>query len=218
MLQFYYNPRSPMARRVWRGLLEKGIEFEPILMKLNGDQLEPEYLELNPFHHVPVIVDDGFKVIESLAILDYLEAKYPSPALLPKEPQALAKVKMAQMVSTNELLAKIITLIFASPDSELYQQATQHINIVLKFLSEILEDSLYFGGETISLADIVVGTDLSLLPNLDFDFHNFPNVNNWYERLIQREAWQKTELSIEDFEQFKRVLMIMRKRNIGNRK
>jgi glutathione S-transferase len=86
-----------MARRVWHTLLEKKIEFEPIVMKLNGDQMQSEYVELNPFHHVPMIIDGNFRLIESLAILDYLEAKYPIPALLPKETQALATVKMVQM-------------------------------------------------------------------------------------------------------------------------
>lgn len=57
---------------------------------LNGEQLQPEILALNLFHHVPVLVDNGFKVVESLAILDYLEAKYPTPALLPTNAETLA--------------------------------------------------------------------------------------------------------------------------------
>ncbi len=101
MLTFYYNPLWPNARRVWLTLLEKGIQFEPILLNLNGDQLQPEYQEINPFHHIPVIVDDGFRVVESLAILDYLEAKYPTPAMLPTEAKALATVRMVQMVTED---------------------------------------------------------------------------------------------------------------------
>lgn len=212
MLKFYYNPRSPMARRVWRCLLEKEIPFEPILMKLNGDHLQPEYLEINPFHHVPVIVDDGFRMVESIAILDYLEAKYPTPALLPKGIQALATVRMVQMVSTNELLPKVIYLIFESGDSSQFIQVKQHVETVLEFLAQTLKDNFYFGGEQLSLADIVVGTDISLLPKLGFDFCNYPTLNNWFERLMQRPVWQKTELSDREFEQFKRVLVIMRRR------
>jgi len=34
---------------------------------------EPEFVAMNPFHRIPVLVDDGFTVVESLAILDYLE-------------------------------------------------------------------------------------------------------------------------------------------------
>ena len=81
MLKLYHDPISPNSRRVWVALLEKELEFELVPINLNGDQLQPEFLALNPFHHIPVLVDNGFRVLESLAILDYLEAKYPTPAL-----------------------------------------------------------------------------------------------------------------------------------------
>ncbi|MBD2775328.1 glutathione S-transferase N-terminal domain-containing protein [Iningainema tapete] len=215
MLKFYYNPRSPMARRVWRTLLEKEIPFEPILMSLDGDQLQPEFLAINPFHHVPVIVDDGFRLLESLAILDYLETKYPTPALLPKETQALATVRMVQMVSTNELLPKVIALLFESEDSPQYFQAKQHVDEVLKFFTATLGNNSYFGGEHLSLADIVAGTDVSLLPKLGVNFNSYPKLNDWFERLMQRDVWRKTELSAEEFEQFKRVLIKLRKRKLN---
>jgi glutathione S-transferase len=212
MLKFYYNTRSPMARRVWRFLLEKDIPFEPISMNLNGDQMQREYLQLNPFHHIPVIVDGDFRLIESLAILDYLEAKYPTPALLPTDIKALGTVRMVQMVSTNELLPKVISLIFDSEDSEKYVQANKHLATVLQFLDTTLGKNDYFGGEQLSLADIVVGTDISLLPKIGFSLKNYPQLHNWFEQLMQRKVWQETELSTEDYEQFKRVLNILRQR------
>jgi glutathione S-transferase len=67
-------------------LPEKGLDFQLIPLKLNGDQLTPEFLSLNPFHHIPVLVDGDFSLFESLAILDYLEAQYPDPSLLPLLP------------------------------------------------------------------------------------------------------------------------------------
>ena len=212
MLKFYYNPRSPMARRVWRGLLEKDIKFEPIPIKLNGDQFQPDYLQINPFHHVPVIVDDGFRMVESIAILEYLETKYPTPALLPKDIQALATVRMLQMVSTNEFVPKVLPLILEDRDSAKFIEAKQQVEKILKFFAENLKDNSYFGGDNLSLADIIAGTDISFLPYLGIDFSRYPNLNNWFERLTQRESWQKTELSASEFEQFRRVLMIMRKR------
>ncbi len=91
MLKFYHLPLSANSRRVWIALLEKMLAFEEVLLKLDSDQDQPEFLELNPFHHVPVLVDDGFRVVESLAILDYLEAKYPSPSLMPNGTNAIAQ-------------------------------------------------------------------------------------------------------------------------------
>ena len=74
MLKFYYSRLSINARRVWVTLLEKNLEFEPIILKLNGDQFQPDFLEINPFHHIPVLIDQDLKIFESLAILDYLES------------------------------------------------------------------------------------------------------------------------------------------------
>lgn len=82
MLTLHHDPISPNSRRVWLTLLEKGLEFDLVEVNLDGEQFSPEFLEISPFHHIPVLVDDGFSLIESLAILDYLESKYPSPRML----------------------------------------------------------------------------------------------------------------------------------------
>ncbi len=55
MLKFYYNPFSPNARRVWLTLLEKEIPFESVLVKLDGDQFQPEFVTINPFHNIPLL-------------------------------------------------------------------------------------------------------------------------------------------------------------------
>jgi len=58
--------------------------------------------DTNPFHQVPVL-DDGY-TSQSLAILDYLEAKHPTPELLPTNARDLATVRMVEMVTVNELI------------------------------------------------------------------------------------------------------------------
>lgn len=218
MLKFYYNPLSPNVRRVWLGLLEKEIPFETVLVKLDGDQLQPEFLEINPFHHIPVVVDDGFRLVESLAILDYLEAKYPIPALLPTVSEALAKVRMVQMVTANELFPRVISLIYENEDSPQLAQAKQEIDKVLQFFTELLGNSPYFGSEQLTLGDIVAGAAMPLLPKLGINLSNYPKIDEWRERLMQREAWRKTEPSAEEFEKFKRrvqVLVRLRKRELS---
>ncbi|MBD2297332.1 glutathione S-transferase family protein [Nostoc sp. FACHB-190] len=222
MLKFYYNPISPNARRVWLTLLEKEIAFEPILMNLDGDQLQAEFLKVNPFHHIPVLVDDDLQIVESLAIMDYLEAKYPTPSLLPKENQALAKVRMVQYVTANELFPQIVSLIYENTASPQFLKATQHIDKVLLFLTELLGNSFYFGSEQLTLADIVAGIAVSSLPSLGINLSNYPKINEWTERLMQRPVWQKKKLSADDFEQFKRrvrILVKLRRRelNRGNK-
>ena len=48
-------------------LLEKNLAFDPVSLKLSGEQFAPEFMEINPFHHVPVLIDDGVRLVESLA-------------------------------------------------------------------------------------------------------------------------------------------------------
>jgi glutathione S-transferase len=77
-LTFYYASGSPYAWRVWLALEHKGIPYDLKTMSFDaGDLQKPEFLVLNPRHRVPVIVDDGFALYESAAIVEYLEDKSP---------------------------------------------------------------------------------------------------------------------------------------------
>ncbi|MEL6580649.1 MAG: glutathione S-transferase family protein, partial [Cyanobacteria bacterium J06621_12] len=193
MLQFYYHPLSPLARRVWIALLEKQIQFEPIIVNLqDGEQFKPDFLKISPFHHVPVIVDDGLRVLESLAILDYLESKYNQNPLLPIDPSQIAKVKMAQMVTNNELSSLVIPLMTEAEDPRL-AQTKRKIKRILKFLSELLGNEPYFGNDRLSVGDIVAGNGILLVGKLGFDLSQFESIERWCDRLMQREAWQQTQ-------------------------
>ncbi|MGK7890936.1 MAG: glutathione S-transferase family protein [Leptolyngbyaceae cyanobacterium] len=208
MLTFYYHPLSPIARRVWIALIENGIDYEPVIVQLSGDQYKPGYLALNPFHHVPVLVDDGFSIIESIAILDYLELKYPSPSLLPKSPEAIARMRMAQMVSANEIITKVVSLVTKESNPTDFDQAIQHVNTALGFLANQLDQSPYFGGEALTLGDVVVAPTIGLMSRLGVSLEEFPHVQGWFERVTERESWQVTEPSDRDFKTWKRFISL----------
>jgi glutathione S-transferase len=204
MLQFYYNPLSPLSRRVWIALLEKEISFTPILVNLKeGEQFKRDFLAINPFHHVPVIIDDGLRVLESLAILDYLECKYPQNPLLPKDPSELAKVRMAQMVANNELSSLVIPLISETDDSPQLKKAKRKITRTLNFLAKLLADDAYFGGENLSLGDIVAGNAVILVGKLGYDLSQIEQIERWRDRLMARRIWQQAQPNDEETEIFK---------------
>lgn len=207
MLQFYYHPLSPLSRRVWIALLEKEIQFEPIIINLaDGEQFKPDFLKISPFHHVPVIVDDGLRVLESLAILDYLESKYPQQPLLPRDPAQIANVRMAQMVANNELSSLVIPLMVETEDSPQLAQARRKIKRIVKFLAELLGNNPYFGGDRLSLGDIVAGNSILLVGKLGFDLSRFETIEHWCDRLMQREAWQQTQPNDQQVAIFKQTI------------
>lgn len=207
MLEFYFHPLSPLSRRVWIALLEKEIAFKPIIINLKaGEQFKPDFLKLNPFHHVPVIVDDGLRVIESLAILDYLECKYPNYPLLPQNASQLARVRMAQMITNNELSSLIIPLIAEEEESPKLLQTRRKIKRIFNFLAELLDDNIYFGGNSLSLGDIIAGNAIVLVNKLGFDISQVAKIEQLHDRLMARTIWQQTQPSNEQVQIFKQTV------------
>ena len=218
MLQFYYSRLSINARRVWVTLLEKGLEFKPILMKLNGDQFQPEFLKLNPFHHIPVLVDEDFKLFESLAILDYLEAKHPQPSLMPTNAKDLGQVRTIELVTVNELPPASIVLmkemLDVTVEDKQIEKAKQTMATALQYFEDNLEaNSSYFMGEQLTYADIVAGTAVSSIPLLGISLDPYAKVTKWLANLEQRDSWQQTAVSPEELEKSKAVMKaILQKR------
>jgi len=211
MLTLYYARPSLYARPVWLALLEKQVPFELIAVDLSGKHLESEFLTLNPFGHIPVLVDHGFRVIESQAILDYLEAKYPSPSLLPTDAKTLARVRMVQFVALNELLPAIAGLLINDVATLDFQYAHVRTLNTLSFLESMLTDTPYVAGDQLTLADIVAGTLIPALPNLDISLTPYPRLNTWSQRLLARPTWQEIQLSDEEWSSFKRHMKVMPK-------
>ena len=212
VLTLYHSPISPNSRRVWITLLEKGLEFELIEIKLDGEQFQPEFLAISPFHHIPALVDDGFKVVESLAILDYLEAKYPTPAMLPKDAKDLAIARMVQLVTVNELLPATTTFLpqflgLPGGDPEKIEKAQQKITTVLKFFENLLDDRPYFGSQHLTFAEVVAGTIVIWLPEVGISLSDYPKLHAWHDRLVARTTWQATETTPEAIEDLKSIVL-----------
>jgi len=97
--------RSQAGFRVRVAMRLKGLAMEKVSFDLlKGDQFDPEYLKLNPMGAVPALIDgEGTPpLVQSLAILEYLDEAYPNPPLLPKDIRARAHARaIAQMVAMD---------------------------------------------------------------------------------------------------------------------
>lgn len=99
MITLYEHPLSPYAQKVKISAREKGIDLD--LKTPDGvgvGTAQGEFVKANPRAEVPALIDDGFSVFDSTIILEYLEDKVPSPAMLPASPAERARVRMIEEV------------------------------------------------------------------------------------------------------------------------
>ncbi len=88
--------RSSSSWRVRIALNWKALSYETVPVHLvadGGRQHRPEHRAMNPMRQVPVLLEDGVPLSQSVAILEYLEERYPEPPLLPADPWLRARVR-----------------------------------------------------------------------------------------------------------------------------
>ena len=105
-MKLYNFFRSSASYRVRIALNVKGLQYEYVPIHLRrggGEQYTPAYKVLNPQGIIPTLEDDGRVLTQSLAIIEYLEERYPEPALLPRDPADRAIVRSMALAIACEI-------------------------------------------------------------------------------------------------------------------
>jgi glutathione S-transferase len=98
-LLVYEHPLSPYAQKVKIALDEKGVAYEARMPTAIGTgRPDPEFLGANPRGEVPALIDGADTIFDSTIILEYVEDKWPEPALLPRSPILAARARMIEEV------------------------------------------------------------------------------------------------------------------------
>lgn len=99
MITLYEHPLSSYAMKAKIALSEKGIEFQCIVPSgMMDGKVDNAFVQANPRAEIPALIDGDTKVFDSTIIMEYLEDKWPAPALLPKTPAERARVRMIEDV------------------------------------------------------------------------------------------------------------------------
>ncbi|HUQ76542.1 MAG TPA: maleylacetoacetate isomerase [Burkholderiales bacterium] len=104
-MKLYTYFRSSAAFRVRIALNLKGVSYEPVLVHLaKGEHRQPQYAQVNPQALLPTLeLDDGTRLTQSLAIIEWLDEKHPAPLLIPKDTLARARVRSLSYLIASEI-------------------------------------------------------------------------------------------------------------------
>jgi glutathione S-transferase len=176
-LVFYHGHGSPYSWRVWLALEHLGIPYElKVLSFSEKDTLKPAFVALNPRHQVPTIVDDGFVLWESLAILEYLDERAGDGPrrLYPGTAQDRARIRRLVREDEEHLDRKGLTPIYdelylkpagASADESRLEQGRRKLAEELDYFGRELRGP-FLAGEAPTAADFVLYPDIAYVKRI----------------------------------------------------
>jgi glutathione S-transferase len=185
-VKLYYHPLSGHSHRARLFLSLLGIEHELVEVDLMSAQHKsPEYLKLNRFGQVPVLVDDDRKIADSNAILVYLSKKLGKTDWLPEEPEAAAAIQRWLSVAAGEIAygpaaARLITVFGAQYKPE---EVIARAHSVLKLIDAELAAKDFIAKSNPTIADVALYSYIARAPEGNVDLSDYPNVNAWLRRI-----------------------------------
>jgi maleylacetoacetate isomerase len=190
-LYTYYRSQATFRVRIAMNL--KGLTHEDTYLHLEkGDQFTAEYRAVNPQMVVPTLIDGDAKLFQSLAILEYLDEKYPKPPLLPKDPASRAWVRGLALINIADSHPLIVPRIrhYLLDDLQLSQDQLlawiqrwigAGLEAMETLLAEHKESGRFCHGDHPTIGDIGIVTQVTPARNFNADLSPYRRVMRIYE-------------------------------------
>jgi maleylacetoacetate isomerase len=195
-MKLYTYYRSQASFRVRIAMNVKGIAREDSFLHLEkGDQFAAAYREINPQMVVPTLIDGEIKLFQSLAILEYLEEKFPEPPLLPADPQARAWVRGTALINVADSHPLIVPRVrhyltdVLKVSDEQRLAWIQHwleagLQAIETLLAEHTPSGVFCHGDRPSIADICLVTQVTPAKTFDLPLEPYPRVMRVYDNCM----------------------------------
>jgi maleylacetoacetate isomerase len=164
-MKLYSFFRSSASYRVRIALALKGFEYETVSIPMrDNSHREDSYRKVNPQMRLPTLeLDDGTMLIQSLAIVEYLDALNPEPRLIPANRIARARIQaIAQIIGSdihplnNIGTRSLLTSMFGANEKALDSWTTYWIREGFSAVERLIEPGRYAFGDRITLADVCI--------------------------------------------------------------
>jgi maleylacetoacetate isomerase len=199
-MKLYTYFRSSAAFRVRIALNLKGIAYEPQIVWLpDGQQKSDAYRQINPQNLVPTLIDDGERLSQSMAIIEYIDETHPEPALLPKEPLDKARVRsLSQLIACDiHPINNLRILKYLKSDLKQDQAAidtwyrhwcVEGLGAYERQLEEWSSGEFSYG-HSVTLADICLVPQVFNAKRFEVDMVQFPKTKAVFDRVMQIPAF-----------------------------
>jgi glutathione S-transferase len=180
VITLYDADRCPYCARVRIVLAEKGLEYETVVIDLDD---RPSWIyEKNPLGRVPVLEEDTFVLPESAVINEYLEDRYPEPALWSADAAERAFGRL--LVFRFDQLSKPYYALRRGEDG-----ARERLDAELAKLNAVLDAQPFLSGREFGLADVAyVPWIVRARDRMDVDVARLAALAGWLERLSERRS------------------------------
>lgn len=176
--------RSSSAYRVRIALNLKGVDYRGVEVDLvKGEQGGEGFGAINPQRLVPALEVNGQVITQSLAIIEWLDATFPEPRLIPLDPLERARViALAQIVIAdtqplqNQRVQKYLKSALGADDAAIADWIRHWIGEGLAALEAQAPDEGFFGGDAPNLVDAVLVPQMYNARRYDVDLANFPRL------------------------------------------
>lgn len=191
--------RSSASFRVRIAMNLKGLAYERVEISLiAGEQRSDAYLEQNAQGFVPMLVVDGEPIIQSMAIIDWLDRAYPEPRLIPEEamPRAVALARAQVIASDIHPLNNLRVLKYLTKDLGLNEQTKDRwiatwIAQGFEALEAMAGEGTYLGGETPGIADCCLVPQIYNARRFEVPLDAFPRLIEIDAACMELDAFQK---------------------------
>ena len=195
-LRIYGIARTRAFRALWIAT-EVGLDYEHLPIEIgDAGARSPEFLAINPNGRLPVIVDDGFVLFESLAITLYLARKHANGTLYPGTLEGEARAWQWTMWALTEVDRGVniwslhaVRLPPAERDVAKRDEALRVLAAPFRVLDAAVARQPYLLGNDFTVADLNVAAVISRA--VDMDLSAVPNLEAWLTRCLDRPAARK---------------------------
>ncbi len=196
-MKLYYNPISTYSQKTLLAFYEKGIEFEPNIVKLMDPEAIEEYRKVYPMGKIPCLVlDDDYIIPESSIIIEYIDGMA-EPRLIDGDAEQTRKIRFKDRMFDLYLNDPVVTLLFQSmkpedqKDQERIDTSKFRIDTMYSFMDHEFGQQPYASGDTFTMADCAAAPGL-FYAELLAPFAEYENISAYWERLKDRASVQKT--------------------------